>query len=116
MVEMDRQAFLALRDNSSLLQDQQCELFQGRIEQYLASAAGPFDVVFLDPPYQLDLWSGVATTLMEKGLLSEGARIYLEYPRRQDQPQLPDSWHCLREKQAGDVKYAMFEFRTGAGD
>jgi 16S rRNA (guanine966-N2)-methyltransferase len=115
MVEWDRQAAAALQQNIDLLQAEQCQLIQDRVEQYLQSAQGKFDVVFLDPPYQLDLWSPVALLLNESGLLNDGARIYLEYPRRQPQPDLPANWHCLKEKQAGDVKYALFEFQNGAG-
>ncbi|MTI62619.1 16S rRNA (guanine(966)-N(2))-methyltransferase RsmD [Methylophaga sp.] len=116
MVEADRQAFNDLKQNQGLLKADQCDIIHGRIESYLATASQPFDVVFLDPPYQLDLWSDVATLLTDKGLLNKGARIYLEYPRRQSQPLLPPTWHCLREKQAGDVKYALFEFQPGAAD
>lgn len=115
MVEWDRQAAAALQQNIDLLQAEQCQLIQDRVEQYLQLAQGKFDVVFLDPPYQLDLWSPVAFLLSEHGLLNNGSRIYLEYPRRQPQPDLPANWHCLKEKQAGDVKYALFEFQNGAG-
>jgi len=116
MVEADRQAFNTLQQNKTSLQAEQCELLHGRVEAYLSNVDKQFDVVFLDPPYQLDLWSAVAAMLTDNGLLSEGARIYLEYPRRQSQPVLPDTWHCLREKQAGDVKYALFEFQAGTAD
>lgn len=113
MVELDRQASVALQHNIDQLQAEQCELVSHRIENYLPDAKGPFDVVFLDPPYQLNLWSTVAYALTEQSLLSDGARIYLEYPRRQPEPDLPPSWACLKEKQAGDVKYALFEFQSG---
>ena len=115
MVELDRQAAGALQQNMDLLQAEQCQLNQEPVERYLQSAQSGFDVVFLDPPYQLNLWSPVAFLLSERGLLNEGARIYIEYPRRQPQPDLPPDWHCLKEKQAGDVKYALFEFQNGAG-
>lgn len=113
MVESDRNAFDLLKRNGAELKAEQCDIVHGRIQSYLATVDTPFDVVFLDPPYQLDLWSEVAAQLTNNGLLNEGARIYLEYPRRQSQPLLPSSWHCLREKQAGDVKYALFEFQPG---
>lgn len=116
MIEADRQAFSALKQNKTLLSAEQCTLFEGRIESFLHNQQTPFDVVFLDPPYQADLWSVTAERLTEGGLLNEGARIYVEYPRRQAQPDLPSSWQCLKEKQAGDVKYALFEFRGGAAE
>jgi 16S rRNA (guanine966-N2)-methyltransferase len=116
MVEADQQAFKTLKENKTALQAEQCDLIHAKVEAYLDRIDKKFDVVFLDPPYQHDLWSEVAAMLTEKELLNAGARIYLEYPRRQPQPDLPESWHCLREKQAGDVKYALFEFQAGTAD
>jgi 16S rRNA (guanine966-N2)-methyltransferase len=116
MIEADRAAFNSLSESKALLNAEQVELFYGRVEDFLNSAKNPFDVVFLDPPYQLALWTTIAELLTAKALLNDGARIYLEYPRRQEQPELPTGWHCLREKQAGDVKYALFEFRSGSAD
>mgnify|MGYP005853857583 CR=1 FL=1 len=116
MIEADRQAYQFLSNNADLLQADRCELVQERVEHYLRSAQTPFDVVFLDPPYQANSWSDIANMLTNRGLLSEGALIYLEYPRRETQPALPQSWHCVKEKHAGDVKYALFEFHSGASE
>jgi 16S rRNA (guanine966-N2)-methyltransferase len=114
MVESDRQAVRALRDNAASLQAQQCRIIESRIESFLEQGEAPFDIVFLDPPYQAELWSKIARALTDGALIREGALIYLEYPRRQSQPELPANWHCLKEKQAGDVNYALFEFSQGA--
>lgn len=116
LVETDRSAYQLLQTNLQVLKASQCQLFYGRAEQFLASQQQPFDVVFIDPPFQADLWTEVAELLTDKGLLNDGARIYLEYPRRQDMPELPSSWHLLKEKKAGDVKYCLFEFEAGASE
>lgn len=114
LVETDRSAHYLLQSTLATLKANQCHLFHGRAEQFIASQQQAFDVVFIDPPYQLDLWTQIAQLLTDKNLLSDGARIYLEYPRRQDMPALPSSWHLLKEKKAGDVKYCLFEFEAGA--
>ena len=113
MVEADRTAFGQLKTNQTLLQAEQCQLSQMRAEQFLQNAAVPFDIVFIDPPYQANLWTEVARLLVEKGLLKNGSRIYLEYPRKQAMPELPSQWQLLKEKQAGDVKYCLFEHQLG---
>jgi len=116
LVETDRSAYQLLQSNLAVLNALQCQLFHGRAEQFLASQQQPFDVVFIDPPFQSDVWTDIAHRLTAKGLLNDGARIYLEYPRRQDMPDLPSSWHLLKEKKAGDVKYCLFEFEAGASE
>lgn len=116
LVETDRSAYQLLQTNLDILKASQCQLFQGRAEQFLASQQQPFDVIFIDPPFQAGLWTDIAYQLTDKGLLNDGAKIYLEYPRRQDMPDLPSSWQLLKEKKAGDVKYCLFEFEAGASE
>ena len=116
LVESNPNAYDSLCDTKQLLNAEQVNLVLGHVEQFLTTTQTKYDVVFLDPPYQLNMWSTVARQLAERSLLNEGARIYLEYPRHQSQPDLPFNWQCLREKQAGDVNYALFEYRSGIAD
>jgi 16S rRNA (guanine966-N2)-methyltransferase len=116
MVEADGNAYRQLQSNAALLQAEQCQLWHKQAQQFLLKASGPFDIVFIDPPYQSALWSEVADLLVSRDLLSEGARIYLEFPRHQLMPALPMQWQLLKEKQAGDVKYCLFENQSGASE
>jgi 16S rRNA (guanine966-N2)-methyltransferase len=72
---------------------------------YLQGAPTPFDVVFLDPPYGTEL--GNLCTLLGRGWLAPGARIYLESSRSDALPELPTGWDLLREKTAGQVRFAL---------
>lgn len=74
---------------------------------YLRGAPGPCDVVFVDPPYGTPL--GNLCTLLDGGWLAPRARIYLEWNHKQDPPELPDGWHLLRDKTAGQVRFALAE-------
>ncbi len=83
----------------------------GDARRFLAGAPQPFDLVFLDPPFgTADL--GDLCTLLDHGWLAAGARIYLEMPRREELPPLPPQWSVLREKTAGQVRFALV-CRTG---
>ncbi|MBW7929888.1 MAG: 16S rRNA (guanine(966)-N(2))-methyltransferase RsmD [Gammaproteobacteria bacterium] len=74
--------------------------------QYLAGPPRAFDLVFLDPPFgAVDL--GRLCTLLDGGWLADGARIYLEMARSASLPPLPPGWELLREKEAGQVRYAL---------
>jgi len=73
---------------------------------YLAGPPEPFDLVFLDPPFgAMDL--GRLCTLLDGGWLADGAFIYLEMAREASLPPLPAGWKLLREKEAGQVRYAL---------
>jgi 16S rRNA (guanine966-N2)-methyltransferase len=70
--------------------------------------AAPFDVVFLDPPFDSSLLSKAAATLVSTGKLAPDARVYVEHRARDELPALPDSWRSVREGRAGEVGYHLF--------
>jgi 16S rRNA (guanine966-N2)-methyltransferase len=72
------------------------------------SEAAPFNVVFLDPPYDADLLSRAAGALARPGILAPDARVYLERRARDVMPLLPDGWKELRAGRAGEVGYHLF--------
>jgi 16S rRNA (guanine966-N2)-methyltransferase len=75
-------------------------------ETYLAGVPEPFDIVFLDPPFAINALENLCT-LLERGWLKPAARIYLESSRAQSLPALPPGWRLLREKTAGQVRFAL---------
>jgi 16S rRNA (guanine966-N2)-methyltransferase len=75
----------------------------------------PFDIVFLDPPFDGDLLPAVARLLEEREWLAPGALIYVEAPARQALPRLPEAWKPLKAKQAGEVGYHLYERGESGG-
>ena len=111
-VEKQRTAAIALE---TLLRSWQASGWTVRNEsaqQFLAVAptalAPPFDVVFLDPPYDSTELSQ-ASFALERGWLSADSRIYLEHARSAPLPALPATWRELRAGTAGEVGYHLFE-------
>ena len=68
----------------------------------------PFDVVFLDPPYDLDLLPDATALLASGGWLAPSAWVYLERRSTDVPPVLPDGWRLHRGKQAGQVYYELY--------
>jgi 16S rRNA (guanine966-N2)-methyltransferase len=66
----------------------------------------PFDIVFVDPPYDSDLLAAATGALGSR--LASDARIYLERRAREPLPALPSSWKELRAGRAGEVGYHLF--------
>jgi 16S rRNA (guanine966-N2)-methyltransferase len=88
----------------------------GRVEQsdalrFLGLAGGPgngpFDIVFLDPPFESGLLASAADLLEKGGLLAPGALIYVECAARSGLPALPPNWAATKAKQAGEVGYHL---------
>lgn len=108
MVELNRQAAQSLKDNIKLL-DAKAELQQADALQYLATATGPYDLVFLDPPFRKGLLAPCIEGLQKPGLLAPGAKIYIEQESEQPAVQVPASWRLLKENKAGQVLYLLYE-------
>jgi 16S rRNA (guanine966-N2)-methyltransferase len=64
----------------------------------------PFDVVFVDPPYDLDAHAltAVLDTLGAPGLLAPGAIVVVE-TRRDAPPRLPTGWGVQWQRTYGDT-------------
>ncbi len=72
-----------------------------------AGGGGPFDIAFLDPPFDSGLLTTVAGVLEQGHWLHRGALIYLECAARGGLPTLPSGWVTTKAKQAGEVGYHL---------
>jgi 16S rRNA (guanine966-N2)-methyltransferase len=106
-VEQDAAAARELRTRLAEWQARDARVERADAVRYLAGAARPFDIVFLDPPFASQLLSRAAA-LLEAGWLRRGALIYVEHAARAGLPPLPQSWQPLRAKRAGEVGYHLF--------
>ena len=111
VVLIDNQAAVVkqLRTNLTLLQTGAAEVIKAEAVAYLNGPATPFDVVFLDPPYQTDWLPRCIERLEQGGWLSAHAWIYLEAPAKVGLPPLPKSWRVYRSKTTGEVGYHLVE-------
>ena len=112
-VEPDAVAVTALRANLARLQIAGGTVTTTTAQDFLRGAAQPFDLVLLDPPFALGLWSALAQSLEQGGWLAARAWIYVESPAGVA-PELPAAWSPHREGRAGEVRFALY--RRAGGD
>ncbi|MFE6994954.1 16S rRNA (guanine(966)-N(2))-methyltransferase RsmD [Microbacterium sp. NPDC057659] len=78
---------------------------QNAVHGYLQHTAGPFDLVFTDPPYDLDDGSMTADLAALTPLLSPDAIVVIERAKRSSAPELDAAGLALvREKTYGDTR------------
>ena len=80
---------------------------------FLEGRPGPWDILFLDPPFGADLLQPVCEALAEGAYLAPGALVYIETGQREALPPLPPDWQLHRDKQAGEVAYRLFIVGSG---
>jgi len=98
-----------LQNNLSELQCENANVLTTNAINWLKDTKGlekPFDIIFLDPPFNQQLVAPSCELLESQGLVEEGSYIYIETEANLPL-QLPRSWHIHREKKAGQVAYYL---------
>jgi 16S rRNA (guanine966-N2)-methyltransferase len=114
LVELNSIACQQLRANVDLLQCSDVDVMQESALSYLQNRrSSAVDIVFIDPPFGLDLWQQVVTSLMEFQWLHDQSLIYVEMPRGKFLS-VPAEWHLHRQKEAGHVTYCLYRCETKA--
>lgn len=108
-VEQNPVACRNLKANADKLAATQIKIVQTDAFRYLAGNAEAFDVVFIDPPFALNLAAQSCYWLEDKGWLSPHAKIYVESASHVPLEGLPENWHLLKNKVAGEVAYQLFQ-------
>lgn len=76
--------------------------------KWLSRCAQPFDLVFVDPPYDLDLAEPACAALETRRLLMPEAWVYVESRKQVAAPLVPATWRLMREKLGGDVRAQLY--------
>lgn len=112
-VEASRQAAATLRSNIEIVDAASAATVTCRdaLAFLQNGECGPFDIVFLDPPFAADLLGQTCRLLAEKPLLANGALVYLEQDKSQPEPALPAGWQVRKLKTAGNVRYLLVQVK-----
>lgn len=105
MVEINNSAFQALRSMKEKLGATQVKLIKMDAMEFIRSDQNQYDVIYLDPPFQLNLLPKLLPQLPLR--LSKSGIVYLE----SDAPFQPnDSWIVWKSGRAGNVFFQLLKF------
>ena len=107
MIEPHATQYQFLKQNASLLKLSNVEIINQTAQRALAQRTDQFDLVFLDPPYALNLWHELAALIAPR--LVANAWIYVEADREISQLQLPATWQLRKQTRAGLVHAALLQ-------
>jgi len=77
---------------------------------------GPFDIVFMDPPFGQEALADYIPLLDAGGWLKTGGLVYLESEKSAGAPVVPAHWELLKSKSAGEVGYHLARANARAAD
>lgn len=117
-LELSGPAANQLKSNLNLLKSSNAQVIQGDSLQWLdKKAEQPFDIVFLDPPFNQGLMQAAVDKLFISGYVvpSEQKKptwLYLEQEKKLAWPTLPEGWICHREKSTSQVRFGLFRYEA----
>ncbi len=104
MIENRRELAENLREQARQLQCHSLNIIHGDALQFLAGADTPYDLVFVDPPFSLDLHEKTCQLLLDSGCLQKTALVYLETDG--NIPVLPE-FEVYKQSKAAAVNFAL---------
>lgn len=110
LFEKDAGAAAQLQHNIELLKADNAQLVRGDTLKLLTKVpTQTYDMVFIDPPFRQDLLEDCCAKLEEYNWLSANAVIYIEREKELNQIKLPANWAILKDKQAGQVCFELYQ-------
>lgn len=107
MVDQSPIVVKLLQEELALFKSEKAAIYQAVVPTGLKQATKPFDLVFLDPPYQANLLIPTCEYLEANKYLSSSATIYLEANEEIKDNQLPSHWRIVKALRAGQVYYHL---------
>lgn len=114
LVERDKAALEVIRANveqiSKSLETTQISIQPIDVAKYLATSKGAFDLVFVDPPYDLEASKLKVVLELLGPLLSPEGLVLVERSSRESMFELPAPWELLETKTYGDTAVHFLSF------
>lgn len=110
LVEKHPHASRALKESIEKLQaGDRVRLIRADVLRFLKKGTeGPFDIVFVDPPFGKGLVVPTCRLLEEHSWLKSGGSIYIEAESHAQRPPLPERWQLLKEKSVGELTSRLY--------
>lgn len=106
-IEQNKIAMDHLKANITQLHAPQLTTILGNACDYLTNATQPFDIIFLDPPFNSKLLEICLEKLISSPIIHSESLIYIETASL---PVIdPANWMILKQKKAGQVHYGLLK-------
>lgn len=107
-VEPQADAAKGIKGSLSALRLANGQVLSNRAEDLLENNEELFDLIFVDPPFALNLWQSVLERLSNVPWCPNGALIYVECPKQQAF-EIPACFNIVKDKTAGNVRFRLLE-------
>lgn len=88
------------------------QLVRGDALRFIASATTPYDIIFADPPYDMEGFGDIPAKVLASPLVKPGTVFVMEHSRKYDFSHLPG---FVEHRAYGSVNFSIFVVGDGSG-
>lgn len=110
MIEPNPTQARTIKHNADILKltHSQLSIINGTAQTALPTLGTPFDIIFIDPPYALDIWHDIINGIIEHGLYHANTLCYIESDTALDNILIPFSTNLYKSAKVGQVYAGVF--------
>ena len=109
LLEKSPVAVRTLKSNLALLKAEHAKVVETDSLNWLnQTAETSFDLIFLDPPFRMNLLEPACQLLESNGYLNENSHIYIELEKKLTLLPVPENWQLEKSKTAGQVSFSLW--------
>lgn len=106
LVELDKDNSSNLRVIAKSMSYDEIHVINDDALHFLDNVSSTFNIVFIDPPYKLDIYEKVLEKLLDKNLIDDDSLIYVEM--RNGSNKIVPGYEIIREENSGQSKYSLW--------
>jgi 16S rRNA (guanine966-N2)-methyltransferase len=110
-IELNKNAAKKVAENIQLLNlsAQQAQIIQGNTLDTLKNINKPYDLIFLDPPFNQNLLPKTIQLIDQNVLLSINGVIYIECEAQGVSYSVPENWQLIKEKRSSQILARVYQ-------
>lgn len=105
-IEMNPLHSSFIKKNAAKLGIKGIQVVHHNVFDFLGICRLDFDIIFADPPYDLEGFASIPEKILSRPLLREGGRLIVEHP---DTYSFTENPRFIKEKRYGNVLFSFFE-------
>ncbi|MBQ8022960.1 MAG: 16S rRNA (guanine(966)-N(2))-methyltransferase RsmD [Succinivibrio sp.] len=106
LIELDKDNSSNLKEIAKSMSTENIHVINDDALHFLDNTNTVFDIVFIDPPYKLNIYEDVLKKLLDKNLINDNSLIYVEM--RNGSNKIVPGYEIIKEENAGQSKYSLW--------
>ncbi|CUR53004.1 16S rRNA (guanine(966)-N(2))-methyltransferase RsmD [Buchnera aphidicola] len=112
-LEKNKKLFTNIQNTLHKLQIQNVHLKCVNTLKWLKKLGTPYDIIYLDPPFQkTKLLHNSIILLNKNNWIKKNSLIYIEKNKNFKNLKIPNNWKCIKNKNTGQVSYSLYKIKN----